>query len=127
VLKIPPDHPMPDDTARLRAMLEAGRLDAPVQVVTIHLPEMRSFVVGGRETFFPEGTEVSLCLQLACLDPAVFPDPERFDASRPDLVEAVLLFNAVGYNPDSDGFRRSCPGRNIVARLCSTFLEVWRG
>ncbi len=40
----------------------------------------RAVEIGGRR--FPAGTRVTLCIGAANRDPAVFPDPERFDVAR---------------------------------------------
>ena len=62
------------------AVEEVLRLDSPVQLTA--RVARRDTVVAG--THIPRGELVLICLAAANRDPAVFPDPHRFDVQRPN-------------------------------------------
>jgi len=113
-----------DPTMVLRAVLELARLHPPVTEFNAILDEDREFTVGAnndKRVTFPKGTELSVILFLASYDPETFPNPTEFDPTRDNLMEAVMNFNSVGFNPIGSGMR-TCPGRNIAAQLNSDVL-----
>ena len=78
----------PGELARLRAepqlvgsaVEEVLRFDSPVQA-TSRVPQA-DFEIGGGTV--AKGTEIGLLIGAANRDPAVFPDPDRFDVARAD-------------------------------------------
>jgi cytochrome P450 len=78
----------PDELARLRAeprligsaVEEILRFDSPVQA-TSRMP-MEDVEIGGAS--FAKGVEIGLLIGAANRDPAVFPEPDRFDVARAD-------------------------------------------
>ncbi len=79
----------PDQLRRLRAdpgltggVVEEGlRYESPIQMVARVAVE--DVPVGGQ--VIPRGDRVALVLGAANRDPAVFPDPDRFDVTRPEV------------------------------------------
>lgn len=137
--EIPETFQLGEDKRRsaLPAILEIARLRYPVDHVTFIATERMTFTICGKSRTFKPGTPISACIGLAGHDPSVFPDPEKYDASRPNLIpDAAGIvpdfrdFNAVGYYPDTPGTeqtgRRMCPGRNIGLRLSTDMFIAWR-
>jgi cytochrome P450 len=116
-----------DPAARLRVILEAARLDAPVNNVNVILPAARTFRVEGQALEFPAGTVVAASIGTASMDPTRFPAPQQFDPARPELAATALVFNSVGFDPaPKPEARRVCPGRTVALRLADDFLLAWR-
>lgn len=114
-----------DEKDVMLAILEAARRKAPVNNVNCYIPEEKTLVVNGEETVLPAGTLVAGSIGLACLDPAVFPSPNAFDHRRENLVQAVMNFNSIGFDPLGAGTRQ-CPGRNIAMKCASDAFILHR-
>lgn len=106
------------------AVLEAGRINSPVNNINIILSEPTPFNVNGESIIFPNGTVVAASLGLGSLDPKVFPNPQKFDHKRSNLLSQILNYNGIGYNPTGDG-TRVCPGRNIALTMAADVLKAW--
>jgi len=104
------------------AVLEAGRIKAPVNNVNIILQEPTDFEIGGEAKTFPAGTVVALSIGLGSMDEKVFPDPHTFDHTRNNLLSNVLTYNSVGFET---GGPRVCPGKNIAFNMAMDVLKAW--
>ena len=52
---------------------------------------------------FPPGTVAAASIGLASFDPDVFDEPHKFNPKHDNLVQNVLNFNHVGFNPVGAG------------------------
>ncbi|HKE11044.1 MAG TPA: cytochrome P450 [Myxococcota bacterium] len=91
----------PNELARLRreperlanTVEECLRFDSPVQATSRVLPE--DIEVGGRR--IPRGEEIVLLLGAANRDPAVFPDPDRFDVGREEARQHLSFGHGIHF------------------------------
>ena len=84
------------------------------------LPETTPFATLGA---VPAGTPVSGVLNMANRDPAVFPNPTRFDPSRAELSKAVT-WNGQAFGPNEVSYPRICPGRNLSVAIIKAIVNV---
>ncbi|MFT4626968.1 MAG: hypothetical protein ACI8PZ_005649 [Myxococcota bacterium] len=124
----PADHAidLDDDRAVMGAVLEAARRHAPVNNINVELTEARSYTVSGTRVELPKGTVVAASIGLASVDPSQWPDPSAFDPERPNLQDAIVNFNTLGYHPTGDTGRRTCPGRNVAVAMGMATFRSWR-
>ncbi|KAG8463814.1 hypothetical protein KFE25_004087 [Diacronema lutheri] len=101
-------------------IMEACRLSSPVGTFTTLLPETTPFATLGA---VPAGTPVSGVLNMANRDPAVFPNPTRFDPSRAELSKAVT-WNGQAFGPNEVSYPRICPGRNLSVAIIKAIVNV---
>ena len=107
------------------AVLEAARLNSPVNNVNSVLQNELTLAINGKEHSFPQGTVVAASIGLSCLDPGQFKDPHKFNPKRENFMKTTLTFNHVGFNAVGSG-KRQCPGRNIAMKLASDLLiQYW--
>ena len=78
--------------------------------------------VNGYLVTVPEGTLCAANLHLGMTDPKVFPNPRKFDSTRPNLMRDLLNFNHVGFSEKGSGTRQ-CPGRNLSVKLASDLVK----
>ena len=125
---VPPDADLAldDRMAVLRAVLEAARLEAPVNNVNVVLGKATAYRIGDTDVVFPPGTTVAACMGLAGHDPGTFDAPGEFRPDRANLLDDILVFHSHGLPDPSDGGGRRCPGRNIAIAMGSDFLVAWR-
>lgn len=103
-----------------RVLSEALRLRPTVPAVT--RGPKQDDALGGRY-FLPRGQPLGILLHAVHRDPAVWPEPSRFDPDR-FLPEAVKSRPAGAYKPFGIG-RRACTGRHfalVEAALCLALL-----
>ena len=103
------------------AVLEAARIESPVNNVNVVLHDNMALNINGKEHTFQPGTVVAASIGLSSLDPTQFEKPHKFNPKRENLMKATLNFNHVGYSPIGSG-KRQCPGRNIAMKLASDLL-----
>lgn len=103
------------------AVLEAARIQAPVNNVNVILPTATSMIVNGKQCSFRAGTVVAGSIGLASLDKDEFEEPLTFNMERTNLMSSTVNFNSIGFDPNGAG-RRTCPGRNIAMKLACDFL-----
>lgn len=91
-----------------RAIAEALRLEPPVLSLSRYV--LRDFQFD--DLILPAGTKITMMWAAGNHDPSVFPDPERFDVSRP---QAGLTTFGLGTH--------ICPGRYAGVMLTRVMLE----
>ncbi len=82
-----------DPTGWAAAVEEALRHDSPVQITG--RTALRDTTVAGRPV--PAGARVTLLLGAANRDPDVFPEPDRFDATRPNARDHLAFSAGIHY------------------------------
>jgi len=125
LLKIGLDYPIDFDDKMdvLAVILEAARKRAPVNNVNVVTTEAQKLTVHKKVRKLPKGTVLAGSIGLACLDPAVFENPTKFDHKRKNLIKASLNFNSVGFSAEGSGTRQ-CPGRNVAVVLATDLLKT---
>lgn len=107
----------PEVMARLRkepaevgaAVAECLRLEPPV----IHLNRIASADIVHDDLVIPSGTLVMMMWGAANRDPAAFPDPERFDLTRPQQGSTTF-----------GGGAHICPGRFVASHLAKALVQA---
>ena len=120
---IPMDYPinLNDQKEVMLAVLEAARVQSPVNNVNVILDKPLDLTINGRDYTLPPETVVAASIGLASVDPSKFENPNTFNPKRANIMSASLNFNHVGFDPVGAGTRQ-CPGRNIGVKLASKLL-----
>jgi len=101
-----------EDPAGIPAFVEeAGRMWPRI----VHIPRTTLVDVEWRGLRLPAGTEVHVSVPSALRDPAVFPDPLRFDPSRPSTAAHNLNFGSGAH---------MCIGASLARMQLTAALEV---
>jgi cytochrome P450 len=101
------------------AIEEAMRV-APVTNFVVRIPDHDVVIDGLR---FPARRRIILNLQAASRDPAMFPEPDRFDHTRPDLTRSRLPFGWGAHFCLGHAFARAAMREATVA-LTSRITDV---
>ena len=105
----------------LLAMLEAARINAPVNNVNVILTEEKSMTINNKVVTLPTGSVVAGSIGLASVDPNQFENPLEFNHLRDNLMSYILNFNSVGFDKVGLG-TRVCPGRNVALKIVKKVL-----
>jgi len=116
----------PDECARLRrepgllpnAVEECLRYDSPVQATSRFFQE--EVEIAGRR--IPKGEEVGLFLAAANRDPAVFPDPDRFDVAREEARQHLSFGHGIHFCLGANLARAE--GQAALGALVQRFPEL---
>merc|ERR1712113_962185 len=109
-------------------LLEVARTATPVGGSSQVLRKSRTVISANRTFTMPEGSVVTQLTGMAAgLDATVFPDPGKFDSSRPNLGEAMNWngLNKYVFTRNYAKAPRFCPGAmlsvKIAAKVCHHF------
>lgn len=102
-----------DPSLAIKVLEESMRLDPPVSLVMRFAAD--NIEVGGK--VIPKGMPTYVMLGVACHDPAVYPDPYRFDIDRPNVKDHLAFGHGM----------HTCIGnaitRNVVPLLIQKVVE----
>lgn len=110
-----------NDHEVLLAMLEAARINAPVNNINVILTEEKSMTINNKVVTLPIGSVVAGSIGLASVDPNQFENPLEFNHLRDNLMSYILNFNSVGFDKIGLG-TRVCPGRNVALTIVKKVL-----
>jgi hypothetical protein len=97
-------------------LFESSRLYPSVSTNTTITGQDQEMFVMGTTVQIPRGTPLVWNIAAANMDASVYPDPWRFDPTRPN-VRDVLSFNAGD---------RQCPGKPIAMYIVSELFTWWQ-
>mmetsp|Transcript_90403 Transcript_90403/g.269745 ORF Transcript_90403/g.269745 Transcript_90403/m.269745 type:complete len:561 (-) Transcript_90403:341-2023(-) len=104
---------------------ETCRISSPVGTCTTVLKGAQDLgLLGGGRS--PAGTLLAGAINMSNLDPAVFPEPMRFDPGRSNLEDA-LTWNGKAFGADEACYPRLCPGRHLAVEVISVMAHTALG
>jgi len=101
---------------------ETCRMDPPVTSATGVLKEVTEVTLAGKNIEMPAGVLNQYVVSMANRDPAVFSDPEVFNADRSNLTKA-LTWNGAAFSVEEADYPRVCPGRYLSMDIAKAIIN----
>eukprot|EP00439_Symbiodinium_sp_Y106_P011359 s5429_g1.t1 len=105
-------------------IMETCRISSPVGTFTTRLTASAAKELGlGLDLGTAQETHLAGVINVSNVDPRKFPEPHKFDPSRPNLPDA-LTWNGKAFSSRECDYPRLCPGREFSIRIVKTLTEV---
>ncbi|CAE7829980.1 engB [Symbiodinium sp. CCMP2592] len=105
-------------------IMETCRISSPVGTFTTRLTASAAKELGlGLDLGTAQETHLAGVINVSNVDPRKFPEPHKFDPSRPNLPDA-LTWNGKAFSSRECDYPRLCPGRELSIQIVKTLTEV---
>ena len=105
-------------------IMETCRISSPVGTFTTRLTASAAKELGlGLDLGTAQETHLAGVINVSNVDPRKFPEPHKFDPSRPNLPDA-LTWNGKAFSSRECDYPRLCPGREFSIQIVNTLTEV---